>query len=109
MKKIIEKEFALNYLNKYGSQMTVGNGYLGVRGALEEEYPEQVRGMYVAGIYNRPSGSLSSELVNLPDVTRFQVMLDGENFFDASGESPCLRALFRYEYRRINSKNYLGK
>ncbi|CCQ22408.1 Uncharacterized glycosyl hydrolase ycjT [Listeria monocytogenes N53-1] len=37
MKKIIEKEFALNYLNKYGSQMTVGNGYLGVRGALEEE------------------------------------------------------------------------
>lgn len=29
--------------------MTVGNGYLGVRGALEEEYPEQVRGMYVGG------------------------------------------------------------
>ncbi|EAE2068495.1 glycoside hydrolase family 65 protein [Listeria monocytogenes] len=86
MKKIIEKEFALNYLNKYGSQMTVGNGYLGVRGALEEEYPEQVRGMYVAGIYNRPSGSLSSELVNLPDVTRFQVMLDGENFSMQAGK-----------------------
>ncbi|EPS3571159.1 glycoside hydrolase family 65 protein [Listeria monocytogenes] len=86
MKKIIEKEFALNYLNKYGSQMTVGNGYLGVRGALEEEYPEQVRGMYVAGIYNRPSGSMSSELVNLPDVTRFQVTLDGEVFSMQAGK-----------------------
>ncbi|MBC1987308.1 glycoside hydrolase family 65 protein [Listeria sp. FSL L7-0478] len=86
MRKIIEKEFALNYLNKYGSQMTVGNGYLGVRGALEEEYPEQVRGMYVAGIYNRPSGSMSSELVNLPDVTRFQVTLDGEVFSMQAGK-----------------------
>ncbi|MBC1388952.1 glycoside hydrolase family 65 protein [Listeria welshimeri] len=86
MRKIIEKEFALNYLNKYGSQMTVGNGYLGVRGALEEEYPEQVRGMYVAGIYNRPSGSTSSELVNLPDVTRFQVMLDDEVFSMQAGK-----------------------
>ncbi|EQC0694487.1 glycoside hydrolase family 65 protein [Listeria innocua] len=86
MRKIIEKEFALNYLNKYGSQMTVGNGYLGVRGALEEEYPEQVRGMYVAGIYNRPSGSVSSELVNLPDVTRFQVTLDGEVFSMQAGK-----------------------
>ncbi|MCD2247926.1 glycoside hydrolase family 65 protein [Listeria marthii] len=86
MRKIIEKEFALNYLNKYGSQMTVGNGYLGVRGALEEEYPEQVRGMYVAGIYNRPSGSVSSELVNLPDVTRFQVTLNGEVFSMQAGK-----------------------
>lgn len=85
MKKIIEKEFAVDYLNKYGSQMTIGNGYLGIRGALEEEYPEQVRGMYVAGIYNRPSGSTSSELVNLPDVTRFHLTLDGEVFSMLTG------------------------
>ncbi|MHC5408130.1 glycoside hydrolase family 65 protein [Listeria seeligeri] len=85
MKKIIEKEFAIDYLNKYGSQMTIGNGYLGIRGALEEDYPEQVRGMYVAGIYNRPSGSTSSELVNLPDVTRFHLTLDGEVFSMLTG------------------------
>ncbi|WP_048627467.1 glycoside hydrolase family 65 protein [Listeria ivanovii] len=85
MKKIIEKEFAVDYLNKYGSQMTIGNGYLGIRGALEEDYPEQVRGMYVAGIYNRPSGSTSSELVNLPDIMRFQLTLDGEAFSMQAG------------------------
>ncbi|SDW02502.1 Kojibiose phosphorylase [Listeria ivanovii subsp. londoniensis] len=85
MKKIIEKEFAVDYLNKYGSQMTIGNGYLGIRGALEEDYPEQVRGMYVAGIYNRPSGSTSSELVNLPDIMRFQLTLDDEIFSMQTG------------------------
>jgi hypothetical glycosyl hydrolase len=78
--KWTEKGFSLEKLNKYGTLFTVGNGALGVRGVFEEDYPEQVRGMFRAGIYNTPAGSTSAELVNLPDITRCKITLDGDVF-----------------------------
>ncbi len=82
----IEREFKMENLNKYGTLFTVGNGNLGVRGTFEEDYFEQVRGMYVAGIYNKPAGGASAELVNLPDVMRFKITLDGEVFSMQQGK-----------------------
>lgn len=78
--KVEEKQFDLEYINKYASQMTIGNGFFGIRGSQEEDYRNQVRGMFAAGVYNRPLGAESAELVNLPDVIRWEIKIDGEHF-----------------------------
>lgn len=77
---LLEQTFDLHYLNKFASLMTLGNGYLGVRASTEESYAEQVRGMYVAGIYNRATPHETSDLVNLPDLVGMRIELDGEIF-----------------------------
>ncbi|MCC9086917.1 hypothetical protein LOS19_13545 [Enterococcus faecium] len=41
--KVEEKQFDLEYINKYASQMTIGNGFFGIRGSQEEDYRNQVR------------------------------------------------------------------
>ncbi|MBC1331778.1 glycoside hydrolase family 65 protein [Listeria booriae] len=81
-----ETKIDAHYFNTYASLMTTGNGYLGIRAAFEEDYPEQTRGMFVAGIYNRAQGQVSSDLVNLPDVTQFWMELDGVIFSLFSGQ-----------------------
>ncbi|SFC66482.1 hypothetical glycosyl hydrolase [Bacillus sp. OV322] len=86
MKTLVENEFNLHKLNKNASLMTVGNGYFGLRAAMEENYPGQVRGMYVAGIYNKGSENEPSDLVNLPDIAGMSLELDGEIFSLSSGE-----------------------
>lgn len=58
--KVEEKQFDLEYINKYASQMTIGNGFFGIRGSQEEDYRNQVRGMFAAGVYNRPLGAESA-------------------------------------------------
>nr|WP_082676271.1 beta-phosphoglucomutase [Shouchella shacheensis] len=83
---ITESAFDLEAINSLASNMALSNGYMGVRASHEEDYPEQTRGMYVAGIYNRPAGSASAELVHLPDVLAFKIELDGELFHLMSGE-----------------------
>ena len=55
--KVEEKQFDLEYINKYASQMTIGNGFFGIRGSQEEDYRNQVRVMFAAGLYNRPFGA----------------------------------------------------
>lgn len=70
-----EPGFDLHHLNKYASLMTCGNGYLGIRGAHEEAYTEQVRGMYVAGFYHRAAPQEIAELVNLPDITGCKIQI----------------------------------
>jgi hypothetical glycosyl hydrolase len=88
MKKlgIYEQEFNLQYLNKYSSLLTLGNGYLGIRGALEEEYTGQTRGMYVAGVYNKATANEPSELVNLPDINGMVIEINGQPFSLLDGE-----------------------
>lgn len=41
---------------------------------------ESSKGMFAAGVYNRPLGAESAELVNLPDVIRWEIKIDGEHF-----------------------------
>ncbi|WP_088816006.1 MULTISPECIES: glycoside hydrolase family 65 protein [Listeria] len=110
-----EREFKMECLNKYGTLFTVGNGNLGVRGAFEEDYSEQVRGMYVAGLYNKPAGGVSAELVNLPDVMRFKITLDGEVFsmqlgklaqFELSLDLATGELVRQIEWRSPKNKSY---
>lgn len=77
--------FCPHSLDKYASLMTVGNGYLGVRGTHEEAYTQQTRGMYLAGLYHRAGKDEINELVNLPDVVGAEITLNGEIFSLASG------------------------
>ncbi|MGW9019467.1 glycoside hydrolase family 65 protein, partial [Priestia megaterium] len=83
---IYENQFNLETINKFASLMTVGNGFLGVRATHEEDYTEQTRGMYVAGIYNKALPNETSDLVNLPDLVGVKVKLDGQLFSLLDGE-----------------------
>ena len=74
---IYENDFKLCQLNKFASLMTLGNGYLGLRASHEEDYTDQVRGMYVAGIYNKATANESAEIVNLPDIVGMRIELNG--------------------------------
>ncbi|MDQ7863599.1 hypothetical protein RCO48_28865 [Peribacillus frigoritolerans] len=66
--------------------MTIGNGYCGLRATHEENYADQTRGMYVAGIYNKATVNEPSELVNLPDMIGMHIEVDGETFSLQTGE-----------------------
>ncbi|WP_253377160.1 glycoside hydrolase family 65 protein [unidentified bacterial endosymbiont] len=78
--------FCPHSLNKYASIMACGNGYLGLRATHEEEYTQQTRGMYLAGLYHRAGRNETNELVNLPDITGIVIELDGVNFTLLSGD-----------------------
>ncbi|WP_039031885.1 glycoside hydrolase family 65 protein [Leclercia adecarboxylata] len=83
---LTDPAFCPHSLNKYASIMACGNGYMGIRATHEEEYTQQTRGMYLAGLYHRAGRNETCELVNLPDITGIDVELDGENFTLLSGE-----------------------
>ena len=78
--------FCPHSLNKYASIMACGNGYMGIRATHEEDYTQQTRGMYLAGLYHRAGRNETTELVNLPDIIGIDVELDGVNFTLLSGE-----------------------
>lgn len=65
---------------KYESIACQGNGYMGVRNSLEEEYIYSHRNTFINGVFNAPAGEVS-ELASLPDVTNFEIFVDGERFF----------------------------
>ena len=78
---------------------TTSNGYLGVRGCLDEEYPEYIRstrGAYVNGFYDDVKLSYpeklfgfpetAQRLVNLPDIQTTRLSLYKENFSAFTGE-----------------------
>lgn len=54
-----------------------GNGYLGVRCAVDEPVPGQKRDTFIAGTYDSCFGEVS-ELPNLPDVMGKEITIDGE-------------------------------
>lgn len=78
--RLQNETFDVEYLNKIASQMVVGNGYLGIRGVHEEDYENQDRGFFINGIFNKSLDSTISELVNLPDITKIILKVDGEIF-----------------------------
>src|SRR4051794_37038518 len=83
---IYENKFDLHSINKFASLMTLGNGYLGLRATYDEDYFEQTRGMYVAGIYNKAAENEPSDLVNLPDLAGIRIEIDNEIFTLLNGE-----------------------
>ncbi|MFA5384439.1 MAG: hypothetical protein WC364_07210 [Eubacteriales bacterium] len=55
---------------------TLGNGYLGSRGVLEESFENGYPGNYLAGIYDQ-AGSQPFEIVNAPNPLRTEIYING--------------------------------
>lgn len=59
------------------SQFSLGNGFIGSRGILEE-VPQGARpGTYIAGLYDK-TGAQVTELVNLPNPINLKIVANGE-------------------------------
>lgn len=66
-------------LGHFETLFTVGNGYVGTRGAYEEDFPGQQKATFVRGVYDAVP-LYFTELVNVPDWLSTQINLDGERF-----------------------------
>ncbi|TLU84259.1 MAG: glycoside hydrolase family 65 protein [Chlorobium sp.] len=61
------------------SLLTIGNGYLNIRGSLEELPPGHYGGMYLSGIYDKSEAAVE-ELVKCPMWTDVSVWSEGHKF-----------------------------
>ena len=75
-----EMAFDARYLGKCEAIFAQGNGYLGVRNALEEAYTTEVRNMFVTGTFNKASEEEVTELPNVPDMTGMSICVEGHAF-----------------------------
>ena len=85
--KIYETAFHKDLQGKCEAILCLGNGYMGVRSALEENYTGQVRNTFVAGTFNRFDENEVTELPNAADMTAIEIRLDGEEFNLETGET----------------------
>ncbi len=89
---IKETEWVKNLQSIRESQFSLGNGYIGCRGVLEEIPYDAAPGTYIAGVYDRMSSQVA-ELVNLPNPFNFK--------FTVEGEKIDVVAMDVLEYRRV--------
>lgn len=77
---IEESKFVDHFTGKCESIFTQGNGYLGLRNSLEEQYLHTIRGMFVTGTFNKASKDEVTELPNISDIVNMEIELNGERF-----------------------------
>ena len=79
MKNWVVKEsgFQKDYLRKYESIMCQGNGYMGVRAAVEEDYGKNIRYTLVAGTFDKMETKNTTELPNAADTAAVFLTADG--------------------------------
>jgi len=76
---ITEKGFNPKKQGHYESLFTLGNGYLCVRGSLEENPHGSYRGTYIAGIFDKAEGHVR-ELVKAPVWLDFSIWVEQHRF-----------------------------
>lgn len=77
---IKEYPFHPEKLRYHETIFTIGNGYIGTRGSLEEGYEGDNPATFVHGLFNHAEGELAPELVNIPDWTCFNIWIDDTPF-----------------------------
>lgn len=82
---IVERGFDPARTGYHETVLTVGNGRLGTRGALEEGGPGALSGIYIAGVYDAHDSPVV-DLVNAPDWLDTVVRVDGLRLDVASAE-----------------------
>jgi len=82
---ITETAFNPETTGKFETLFSLGNGYMGLRASVEEGTPGEVRGCYVAGLFDEFPGEVT-ELPNIPDWTKISIKLDGELFSLCNGK-----------------------
>jgi kojibiose phosphorylase len=73
---IEETSFDLGEANFKETIFTVGNGYLGTRGSLEEGHKGELSGTYLAGVYDHYDSTVIDQ-VNSPTWLPFKVRVEG--------------------------------
>jgi kojibiose phosphorylase len=81
---ILENEFLPASQQHSETIFTIGNGYLGTRGVLEEGYPGEVRATFVHGVFDDVP-VVFTELANIPDWMELEIVLGSECFNLAEG------------------------
>src|SRR5579884_4530922 len=74
--------------------LTIGNGFVGVRGGLEEGPAESIPRTFVAGLFDRvyagpeppPNLAAAPQLVTAPDWLAFDLRVDGERIHIEEGD-----------------------
>ncbi|GKU83589.1 glycoside hydrolase family 65 protein [Niallia sp. NCCP-28] len=84
---VSERKFSPDALGKCESIMYLGNGYMGLRSAAEEQYLKEVRNLFVSGTFNKFDENEVTELPNLADVVQLAIRVDGERFSLEFGET----------------------
>jgi len=82
---ITETGFNPETSGKFETLFSLGNGYMGLRASVEEGTSGEVRGCFVAGLFDEFSGEVT-ELPNIPDWTKIRIKLDGEIFSQCGGK-----------------------
>jgi len=100
--EVYETAFNKDFQGKYEAVFCLGNGYMGVRSALEESYTGQMRNMFIAGTFNRFDENEVTELPNAADLLAVDIRLNGEEFNLETGE------ILNYQ-RSLNFKTALLK
>lgn len=77
---IKEYPFHPEKLRYYETIFTIGNGYLGTRASFEERYDGDTPATLIHGIFNHAPDTLVPELVNAPDWTRINLVIDDTPF-----------------------------
>ncbi|GAA3341207.1 glycoside hydrolase family 65 protein [Amorphoplanes nipponensis] len=74
--QVVEDGFDPARANTYETIFTVGNGYLGTRGALEEGHEGALPGTFLRGVFDHHDSAVI-DLVKAPDWTALVVVVDG--------------------------------
>ncbi len=80
-----QEQFDPAHQNHAETIFTIGNGYLGTRGVLEEGYPGERRTTFLHGVFDDIPIVLT-ELANAPDWLELHIRLAGETFRLDQGE-----------------------
>ena len=87
-----EKGYEPSREHEVESLLTVGNGYVGVRGSLAEGLRESRPATLIAGVFDKPANDVT-ELVVQPDWTRLRVFVEGKEIRLYQGETLMHRRL----------------
>ena len=88
-KVIKECFFDRKNIKKFEAIFTQGNGYLGIRNALEEHYVGEIRDTFITGTFNKASKEEVTELPNIADTSAVKIIVDEEEFSLTEGNICC--------------------
>ncbi|MGE5812604.1 MAG: hypothetical protein ACM339_13935, partial [Ignavibacteria bacterium] len=74
---IEENEFNPDYIQYYEAVFTLGNGYLGTRGSLEEKVRKSSPSTFIAGLFDKAPDQVT-ELANCANWLDIEISINGE-------------------------------
>ncbi|MBN2407105.1 MAG: CBS domain-containing protein [Elusimicrobia bacterium] len=76
---VVNNKFTEKNQGVQETRFSLGNGFIGSRGIMEENPLGTLPGTYIAGMYGRTAAQVE-ELINLPNPINFILLVEGEKF-----------------------------